>query len=108
MNDKALKNKFDFLDELKSEYWYQEGVESELAKTLREEIDKEIVNKLKELQFQDWDWFRVNSKHIENVEEWIAENIKCRWGMVEGAFYFESKDEAVMFSLRWVGNDKGN
>lgn len=101
---KPLKDKFEFTityEDLENDNTL---IESELAKALQEEIDREVVNSIKAMQYKDWGWFKVETGHIDIDENWMPENIKHRWGMVERSFYFESKDEAVMFTLRWVGN----
>lgn len=80
-------------------------INSILAEEIQKEIDKEIMDELKKIQYLDYGWHAVETGYLENIDDWMTENVKYRWGMAGKSFYFESKNEATMFALRWVGND---
>lgn len=76
----------------------------ELAKILQEEIDKEILAKIKGQQLVMEGWTKIPFT-VKCSIDWFKENIQDEYSMLGGAMYFKSQGDAVLYSLTW--SDKG-
>lgn len=55
----------------------------------------------------DRDWFLVRATSLGNgIEfgwiEWIEENIQQRWHNFGRSIWFESEQDALLFTMRWL------
>jgi hypothetical protein len=79
-------------------------LEGELAKTLQEEIDWEVMTDV----LAGGGWTKVdigrleNNKHAIDIHIWIEENVKGLTRQRGSIFMFENKEEAEWFTLRWA------
>ena len=76
----------------------------ELAKILQEQIDKEILAKIKGQQLVNEGWIKIPFT-VRCSIDWFKENIHDEYCMLVGAMYFKSQEDAVLYSLTW--SDKG-
>lgn len=79
---------------------YGESLEEELAKTLAEEIDWEIISST----LIENGWTRVTipeNSNILNVFHWVQDNIKGKNTHLRSDWIFQNSDDAAWFKLRW-------
>lgn len=84
---------------------YSKDLEGTLAKTLQEEIDWEIeMDLLKEVGYthvkMSWD-SRVQESRAHEIKEWCRENLTEHYSGRGRDWLFQSKEDAVMFRLRF-------
>jgi formylmethanofuran dehydrogenase subunit E len=84
---------------------YSKELEVELAKTLREEIDWEIVmDSLKYLGYthikMSWP-VRMDETQAHEIKEWCRENLTEHYNGRGQDWLFKSEEDAVMFRLRF-------
>ena len=77
---------------------------AEYAKILQEEIDKEILAKIKGQQLVNEGWIKIPFT-VKCSIDWFKENIQDEYSMLGGAMFFKNSDDAVLYSLTW--SDKG-
>lgn len=83
--------------------------EEELAKCLREELDKEFVRIIiRSAELSELGWTRVEV-HTESIFDdlsemvhWAEEHSKSKVELVNNAIFFEDNNEALIFRLRWT------
>ena len=77
--------------------------EEELAKQIQEEIDREIIEALRKVSL-GWTSVPFHSHlipHEEEINVWLKENIKGDHSYLRHHIYFEDKNDAMLFQLRW-------
>jgi len=79
-------------------------LEDLFAEELKKEIDNEIQHEIFKSRFVRENWHMVkylNPFDKELTDEWLAENIKQPYRNFGYIFYFESHEDAVLFTMRW-------
>ena len=86
---------------LNDNYAMFEEVNEILARTIREEIDWEIMRNL--LLECGWSLVTIskNGKNIGDVRTWCEENLKGHYKSRYGEWVFEKQEDASWFLLRW-------
>ncbi len=79
-----------------------EDLENELAKTLQEEIDAEIMQSM----LRDCGWHKViiarrHKPEKDIVEQWVKGNVKDGFWTHGPTWLFKNPKEANWFALRW-------
>jgi len=79
-----------------------QDIENEFLKILQEEINREILNEVREKTLESKGYTRVEKIHHRNIDEaWVQDNIKGRYEVVNDRWHFELKDDAILFIMRW-------
>lgn len=81
-------------------------VEDELARTIQEEIDWEIMCDMMvklgytkiEMKWPD----RIDEVIAHNIKEWCRENLQGHYQGRKNIWLFADEKDAVLFSLRWA------
>lgn len=100
---KIIKTKFQAKTRRFSANWTIEEtqeIDNELAKILQEEIDKEFLRQIQAEQLVNEGWTKIPFI-VKTSIEWFKENIQDEYEMINGAMYFKSHDDAVLYSLTW-------
>ncbi len=80
-----------------------EDLENELAKTLQEEIDAEImIGLLKECGWNEVELERMHKPEKQIIEQWAQDNIKNGVWTYGPVWMFKDDKEAMWFKLRWL------
>ena len=85
------------------------NIEEEIAETLSKEISREIDKEILWGMLQGIGWVRVtlpsfvDNKHAVDITYWLEENCKDRVERNGSDFLFEGGEDAVIFTLRWMG-----
>ena len=85
------------------------NVEEEIATTLGNEISREIDKEILWGMLQGIGWIRVtlpsfvDNNHAVDITYWLEENCKDKVERNGSDFLFESGEDAVIFTLRWMG-----
>ena len=86
-------------------YHSQPNIETELmaklAEDLAREMDTEIINSLRASQCEKDGWCKIVIKKQLIPRDWLEPNMKHRWIDLGSKWYFENKDDAAWFALRW-------
>jgi hypothetical protein len=73
-------------------------ISDELAKILQQEIDNEIMSRMRESQ----GWTKVTVKRWKNINnEWCKKYIKHKYNCFGHYWYFENEQDAHFFMLKW-------
>lgn len=75
----------------------------ESARIIREEIDKEVVVKIRVQQLLSQGWTRVviNIPDHEGIGPWMQANMRGDWRGFYNIWMFEDADDATLFKMRW-------
>jgi hypothetical protein len=82
--------------------------EDEIAKTMSEEITKEIDFEILSGMLVSLGWKKVtltrffSRKHSINILMWCEENIKHPFEHFGSTFVFQDQGDAVNFTLKWL------
>jgi len=79
-------------------------IEDLFAEELKKEIDNEIQHEIFKVGLTGKNWHIVkvgNPFDNELTDEWLAQNIKHQYRNFGYIFYFESHEDAVLFTMRW-------
>ena len=85
------------------------NIEEEIANRLSNEISREIDKEILWGMLQGIGWIRVtlpsfrSNEHAVDISYWIDENCKGRVERSGSDFLFERSEDAVIFTLRWMG-----
>ena len=85
------------------------SLEQEMASVLASEIAREIDKEILWGMLQGMGWVRVtlpsfvDNKHAVDITYWLEENIKNPFERNGSDFLFEGGEDAVIFTLRWMG-----
>ncbi len=80
-----------------------EDLETELAKTLQEEIDAEIMQSmLKECGWHEVVISRRHKPEKDIVEQWVNSNVKDGFWTHGPIWLFKNDKDAMWFKLRWL------
>jgi hypothetical protein len=85
------------------------NLEEEIATTLSNEISREIEKEILWGMLQGIGWIRVtlpsfvDNNHAVDITYWLEENCKGRVERNGSDFLFERGEDAVIFTLRWMG-----
>lgn len=83
---------------------YHQELEQELARTLQEEIDWEVLSSI----LEEMGWTRVTLENkflpvsLVELHRWREENLKGQWKGHGGEWMFEKAEDATVFALRWM------
>ena len=83
-----------------------EELEAELAKTLQEEIDWEILSDM--LKVSGWTGIevrwpsRMSESDAHEIKEWCKANLTGNYKGRGSSWIFQHEKDAVLFSLRWA------
>ncbi len=84
------------------------NLEDEIAKTMSEEISKEIDFEILSGMLVSLGWKKVtltrffSRKHAINILMWCEEHIKHPFEHHGSSFVFENEGDAVNFTLKWL------
>ncbi len=84
------------------------NLEDEIAKTMSEEIAKEIDFEVLSGMLVSLGWKKViltrffSRKHAINILMWCEENIKHPFEHHGSTFVFQDQSDAVNFTLKWL------
>ena len=85
------------------------NIEEEIVNTLSNEISQEIDKEILWGMLQGIGWIRVtlpsfrSNEHAVDISYWIDENCKGKVNRSGSDFLFERGEDAVIFTLRWMG-----
>ena len=85
------------------------SLEQEMSSVLASEIAREIDKEILWGMLQGIGWMRVtlpsfrSNEHAVDISYWIDENCKGRVERSGSDFLFERSEDAVIFTLRWMG-----
>lgn len=85
------------------------NLEEEIANTLSKEISREIDKEILWGMLQGIGWVRVtlpsfvDNRHAVDITYWLEENCKSNFERTGSDFLFENGEDAVIFTLRWMG-----
>lgn len=85
------------------------NIEEEIANRLSNEISQEIDKEILWGMLQGIGWIRVtlpsfiDNNHAVDITYWLEENCKGNVNRSGSDFLFESGEDAVIFTLRWMG-----
>jgi hypothetical protein len=86
-------------------YHSQPDIEAELmaklAEELTREMDREIVNSLIASRCEMDGWHKIVIKKQTIPREWLEASMKHQWTDLGSVWYFENKNDAAWFALRW-------
>ena len=84
---------------------YDKLIEKELAKTLQEEIDWEVmIDIMTEIGWTkiEMKWpHQMSARDAHEVKEWCRANLKGNYQGRQRIWLFEKEKDASMFALRW-------
>lgn len=89
---------------LSAKYTVEQSVEIEhmMGAELQKAIDDEVMNQIVGPHLTDQGWYHVNVSNWEIIsQEWLNENMNNEYKCYGYYWYFKSKTDATMFSLRW-------
>ena len=93
----------------------EQDILDNMAKEMAREIDKELLDDIMISVLKDQGWtattmnpaFEPPITRVSETEwysetaEWIHLNVTGDYKLLKGQWYFERRDDAVMFTLRW-------
>jgi hypothetical protein len=85
------------------------NLEDQIAENLSKEIAREIDKEILWGMLQGIGWIRVtlpsfvDNNHAVDITYWLEENCKGRVERNGSDFLFERGEDAVIFTLRWMG-----
>ena len=85
------------------------NLEDQIAENLSKEIAREIDKEILWGMLQGIGWIRVtlpsfvDNNHAVDITYWLEENCKGRFERNGSDFLFERGEDAVIFTLRWMG-----
>jgi hypothetical protein len=82
-------------------------LEEEMSKILSEEIDKQIMFDLRREDAKNRG-YTLGGQHTNNSDllKWMNENTTGNYLVIDSDVWFELERDAVLFTLRWVGNEE--
>ena len=75
----------------------------ELSKAIQQAIDNEIMEALKKVAL-GWTPSNLPRRYAANeglIINWLDENIKSKYEVLGNRIYFEDKNDAMLFQLKW-------